>query len=177
MSIDQARKKEIIQELHQKIVDSGAVLLADHTGLNVKDITVLRKKLRDISVEYRVIKNTLARLAVRDSGKEQLEEYLYGPNSLVFLGEDVVEGTKIIADFIREHEKPTIKIGLVEDRLYDQKELARIAKLPPREVLLSSVARGMIAPVNSFAFLATEMIRRFIRAVDAVRASREGSDD
>ncbi len=175
MSISRAKKEEIVQELHEKIVQSNAILLADHTGLKVKDITVLRRKLQDISVEYRVVKNRLARRAIKDTGKDQLEDYFDGPNSMVFLSEDVVEGAKILMDFVKEHERPEIKIGLVDDCLYDRNELISIAKLPPREILLAEVAGGLISPLNKFAFLMTELIASFVRAVDAVKAKKESS--
>ncbi len=177
MSISKARKEEIVQDLREKFSASNAVLLADHTGLKVKEITDLRKRLREASVEYLVVKNRLARIALKDSGKEQLEEFFDGPNSIVFLDEDVVNGTKVLIDFIKEHEKPELKIGLVDDRMYDRKELANIAKLPSREVLLANVASGLISPLNRFAFLLTEMLRSFIRAVDAVRAEKETSGE
>jgi len=175
MTISRTRKEGIVQELHEKFTRSSAILLADHTGLKVKDITVLRRKLREISVEYRVIKNKLARRALKDTGKDRLEDYLDGPNSLVFLGDDIVQGTKVLMDFVKEYEGPAIKIGFVDDRLYDRKELARISMLPPREIILANIACGLLSPLNKFAFLMMEMIGRFVRAVDAVRAEKETS--
>ncbi len=177
MPISQAKKKEIVQDLHTKLSESKAIILTDHTGLNVKDVTALRGKLRGASVEYQVIKNTLARLAIKETGKEQIEEFLTGPSSLVFLGGDVVEGTKILIDFIREKDIPEIKIGLLDDRLYDRKELGTIARLPSRDVLLATIASGLISPLNGFAFIMKEMMNRFARAVEAVRAEKENSGD
>jgi large subunit ribosomal protein L10 len=175
MPISQTRKNEIVQELREKFTDSAAILVTDHTGLKVKDVTVLRKRFREASLDYRIVKNTLARLAVKDTGKEELEEFFSGPNSLLFLGENVVEGTKILTDFIREHEVPVIKIGLVEDRLYSRKELAAIANLPSRDVLLAQVASGFISPLNSFAYILSEMVGRFVRVIDGLRAAKETS--
>jgi large subunit ribosomal protein L10 len=177
MSISRTKKEEIVLELHEKIAQSSAILLADHTGLKVKDITVLRRKLQDISVEYRVIKNNLARRAVKDTGKDQLGDFFDGPNSMVFLSEDVVEGAKVLLDFYKEHERPEIKIGFVEDRLYDRNELISIAKLPPRDILLTKVAGGLISPVNKFALLMTELIASFVRAVDAVKVKKESTGE
>jgi len=177
MSISKERKEEIVEELREKFTGPNAILLADHTGLKVKEITDLRKRLREASVEYMVVKNRLAKIAIKDSDKEQLESHLDGPNSLIFLDEDLVRGTKVLFDFIREHERPEIRVGLVEDRLYDRKELASIAKLPSREVLLATVASGLISPLNRFAFLLSEMLGSFIRAVDAVRAEKETSGE
>jgi large subunit ribosomal protein L10 len=108
---------------------------------------------------------------------EQLEEYFEGPNSYVFLGEDIVEGTKIIVDFAREHEKPDIKVGLINDSLYNVKDLKRIAKLPSREVLLTNIAGGLISPLNNLAYLLAEMIGQFVRVVDSLRAAKEASGD
>ena len=116
MSISKARKEEIVQELHDKFSDSSAVLLTDHTGLKVKDFNILRKRLRNASIECRVIKNRLARIAIKESGKEQREEFFNGPNALIFRDEDMVKGTKVIIDFIKEHERPEITAGLGDDR-------------------------------------------------------------
>jgi large subunit ribosomal protein L10 len=177
MPISQEKKREIVEDLHRRFSESSAVLVTDHTGLKVKDLTVLRKRFREASLDFRVVKNTLARLAVKETGKEQLEEFFDGPNSLLFLGEDVVEGTKILTEFVREKEAPEIKVGLIEDRLYDRKELAAIAKLPPREALLAAVAGGLMSPLNGFAYILTEMVGRFVRVVDALRAERESSGE
>ena len=177
MPISKARKEEIVRDLHEKFTGSSAILLADHTGLKVKDFTELRKRLREASIECCVVKNRLARIALKESGKEPLEEFLDGPNSLVFLDDDIVTGTKVLVDFIREHERPEIKVGFIDDRLYDRAELTNIAKLPPREVLLASVASGLISPLNRFAFLLTELLGSFVRAVDAVRAKKETSGE
>ncbi|OGF97844.1 MAG: 50S ribosomal protein L10 [Candidatus Glassbacteria bacterium RBG_16_58_8] len=175
MSINRNKKEEIVRELHEKIARTDAILLTDHTGLKVKHITLLRRKLRDASVEYRILKNTLARLAIRDTGKEELETYLDGPTSMMFLDRDVVRGTKTLIDFIKEFEKPEIKIGFIDDHLYDKTQLLTISKLPPREALIASFAGGLVSPLNRVAFLMAELIGRFVRAVDAVRAGKESS--
>jgi large subunit ribosomal protein L10 len=177
MPISRAKKEEIVQELHEKFLQSASVVLTDHTGIKVKDITDLRRRLREASIHFTIVKNTLARLAIKDTEMEQLEEYFEGPNSYVFLGEDIVEGTKIIVDFAREHEKPDIKVGLINDSLYNVKDLKRIAKLPSREVLLTNIAGGLISPLNNLAYLLAEMIGQFVRVVDSLRAAKEASGD
>jgi large subunit ribosomal protein L10 len=126
------------------------VYLADFSGMDVAQVTQLRKNCREQKVRFHVVKNTLLRRAFEVNGFSQLDEYLAGPTGVVFSTENEVAPAKILSDFAKQHERPRIKAAIVDGRLFDGKQVAVLAALPSREVLLSQVLATLIAPMTQF---------------------------
>lgn len=169
-------KKAVVDELASKLREASAFYLTDFTGLNVKNLTTLRARLRQAGVEYEVVKNTLALRALQELELPDVAQFFTGPTGLVIGRKDPVAAAKVLQEFAREHDnRPAIKVGVVERRAYSAEEVARLAALPPREQLLAELAGALQAPLAQLVFLMQALLGEFAGLVDALRAQKEGA--
>jgi len=171
--LSRAEKETIVRELKEKFEKSTVAILSDYRGLNVAEVTRLRRRLREAGCEFKVAKNTLTGLVAKQIGLEDLEPYLEGQVAIAF-GKDPVTPARILSDFIREAKKMEIKAGVLEGKVIDADGVKVLADLPPREVLLARVLGGMQAPLYSFAGVLQGTLRSFVYALEAVRKQRAG---
>ena len=150
-------KKQIVQEIADKLKNSKSTVVVDYRGLNVAEVTELRKQLRDAGVEFKVYKNTLTRLAAESAEVAELNEALTGPNAIAFSTEDVIAPAKILNDFAKKHEALEIKAGVIEGNVATKEEVQALAELPSREGLLSMLLSVLQAPIRNLA-LATKAV-------------------
>ena len=153
------KKTQIIDGLQEFFSKCSIGVLTDYRGLSTTEITDLRRTLRKSEVEYRVVKNTLARFAAERAGKDELAALFEGPVAIAFGYGDVTEPAKILADYIRVSKASlSIKGGLLGDRVLTSGDVATLATLPSREILIARVLAGMQSPVvNLISCLAAPM--------------------
>ena len=170
-------KQSIVSELKGKISASKGAVLTSYRGLTVAQDTQLRRKLREGGVEYRVVKNTMTRIAAQELGIEGLDVYLEGPTALAISESDPVAPARIISDFIKENKLKTleVKAGLLEGKVIDAEGVKALAELPSREVLLSRALAGMQSPIVGFVNVLQGSIRKFVYALEAVRKQKESA--
>lgn len=168
-------KETIVDDLKEKFAKAQVVILTDYRGLNVKDITELRRQLREEGIEYKVVKNTLTKLAVNKVGITDLDTYLEGPTAMAFSFEDPVQPAKILSKFAKAYEKLEIKAGILQGKVIDIISIKELAELPSREVLLSKVLGVFQAPLAGFAGALQGNFRNVVYALDAVRQEKEKS--
>jgi large subunit ribosomal protein L10 len=170
------QKGTVVEELNQKLDGASAFYLTDFSGMNVKQITEFRSRLRKQGVEYVVVKNTLAQRALSGLELPDIAGYFAGPTGLVIGREDAVAAARVLRDFAREFgDRPAIKVGVVDGRPFDADQVKQLADLPPREVLLAQIAGGLQAPMARLAGGMSQLLAGFARAVDALRQQREGA--
>lgn len=170
-------KGGVIAELNEKLTGASAFYLTDFTGMNVKQITEFRSRLRKQGVEYVVVKNTLAQRALTGLDLPDIGAFFSGPTGLVIGREDAVAAAKVLTDFAREFgDRPGIKVGIVDGKPFDPDQVRKLADLPPREVLLAQIAGGLQAPMARLAGGMSQLLAGFARAVDALRQQREGGE-
>ncbi|NPV44948.1 MAG: 50S ribosomal protein L10 [Firmicutes bacterium] len=162
-------KKQIVEELKDKLNQVKAAIFTDYRGLNVEEITELRKQLREAGIEYKVVKNTLTRIAAKDMNMDFLEEYLTGPTAIAFSFEDPVTPAKILSKFASSHKALDIKAGLVEGKLIDAEGIKALADLPSREVLIAKVIGGMQAPISGLVCVLNGPMRGLVYALKAIQ--------
>lgn len=150
-------KKVQVQDIAEKFKAAASVVVVDYRGLNVTQVTELRKQLREAGVEFKVYKNSLTRRATEIAGIDGINEYLVGPNAVAFSNEDVVAPAKIINDFAKKNEQLEIKAGIIEGIAASAEDVKALAELPSREGLLSMLLSVLQAPVRNFA-LATKAV-------------------
>ena len=168
-----AEKEQLVAELSTKLSKAQSLYYTDFTGLNVKRMTELRRRLKKAGVEYVVIKNTLALRAVNESGL--VGEPLKGPTGLV-VGQDPVSAARILTDFAKEFEdKPHVKGGLLAGKKIDNAQLKRLASLPSREQMLADLGAGMQSPMAAFVGALNGLLYMFVGALDALKTQREGA--
>ena len=169
-------KDDFIGELQQKLEGASAFYLTDFTGLNVKQITQFRARLRKQGVDYVVVKNTLAQRALQGLDYPDVAGFFSGPTGLVIGRDDAVAAAKALTDFAREFgDRPAIKVGVVEKREVTPDQIKQLADMPPREVLLAQIAGGLQAPMARLAGGMSQLLAGFARAVDALRQQKEGA--
>jgi len=150
-------KQVQVQEITEKFQAASSVVVVDYRGLNVAQVTELRKQLREAGVEFKVYKNTLTRRAAEAAGLEGINDVLVGPNAIAFSNEDVVAPAKIINEFAKKNEALEIKAGIIEGTISSVEDVKALAELPSREGLLSMLLSVLQAPVRNFA-LATKAV-------------------
>ncbi len=144
-------KEQHVAEVTSKLTESACAVVADYRGLNVAQVTQLRKTLREAGVEFQVIKNTMARLATANAQLTELDAHLTGPTAIAFSKEDVVAPAKILSDFAKKNDKLKLKAGVVEGKVVDAIQLKALADLPSREGLLSMLLSVLQAPMRNIA--------------------------
>lgn len=141
----------MVQEIKAKIEEAQSVVLVDYRGLNVEEVTELRKKCTEAGVELKVYKNSLMKFAFKEAGYDAFEEFLVGPNAIAISKEDSVAAAKTANDFAKNHEKLEIKAGIVDGEVMDLAKISAIANLPSKEHLLTQLAVGLNASIVKFA--------------------------
>jgi large subunit ribosomal protein L10 len=171
--MDRTQKEKELASLKEKMANAKQIIVADHTGINVADMTILRRKLRDAKSEMRISKNTLLKLAVKDTGMSALDEHFNGPTSIIFGYDDPSVPAKIIYDSIKENEKPRFKAIFYDGRMYGPDSLKTFAELPPREVVLALLIGTVQGPISQFIMVLEAATREFVGTLEAVAKSKE----
>ncbi len=166
-------KERLVAELKEKLSGANALYYTDFTGLNVKRMTDLRRRLRKANVEYVVIKNTLALRAVNESGL--VATPLKGQTGLV-IARDAVAAAKVLADFAKENDqRPAVKGGLLEGKTLDVEQVKKLASMPSREQMLADLGAGLQSPMAAFVGALNGLLYMFAGALEGLRTQREGA--
>jgi large subunit ribosomal protein L10 len=173
-----AEKVAVVEEVRQHFDDADAAILTEYRGLTVQDLAALRRSLRSDGGEYKIFKNTLVRLAAKQSGLESLDDLLTGPTAITFISGDAAAVAKALRDFSRTNPLLVIKGGVLGDKVIGPRETAALADLPSREVLLSRLAGLMAAPLQQLASLMQALPRNMAYGLVALRDQRaDGEPD
>ncbi|HLJ68152.1 MAG TPA: 50S ribosomal protein L10 [Chloroflexota bacterium] len=141
-----AEKAQTIEELAQKLRDSKGAVLLDYRGLNVRQITDLRRQLQREDVEFTVAKNTLLRIAAERAAVDVSGELLEGPTAVAFGWRDEVTPARLLAEFVRRNRVVSLKGGVIGGRSLDATQIGRVAELPSRDILLGRLLGAFQAP-------------------------------
>jgi len=166
-------KKTMVDEIRHKVDGKVFVILADYRGMNVEKTSVLRSRLRGASAEYAVVKNRLLRRITGDLGLDGLESGLEGPTAMVTGEGDVVEVAKILKAFIKENDKPVIKLGAFSGTVLSSADLEQLASLPPRIELLGRAVGTIAAPLTQFVGVLNQKVCSLLYVLQAVRDKKE----
>ena len=172
MALNREAKAVVIDEVSAELAQAQSVILAEYRGLDVANITDLRKKARQSGVYLRVMKNTLVRRAVAGTPFEALADRMVGP--LIYgISKDPVAAAKVMNDFAKTNEAFVIKAGAMPNYLMDAAGVKALASMPSRDELLATLVGTMQAPIVKFVRTLNEVPASFVRTVDALRAQRE----
>lgn len=173
MGISRNEKQVLVQELVEQLGQAKGAVLTDYKGINVNKLTDLRRQLRKEGVEFKVVKNTLAKRAANELGIEELNPYLEGPTAIAFSLEDPVAPAKAISNFIKANKVLEIKAGLVEGKVISLAGVQALADLPSREMLIAQVVGAMAAPLSGFVNVLQGPVRKLGYALEAIRKQKE----
>jgi large subunit ribosomal protein L10 len=151
-----AQKQEQIDALRGMLAPANGLFVMDFTGLSVGEVTELRRKVKEAKGSYRVVRNTLAKLAVAETNHQALRQLLTGPAAVAYTDQDAVLLAKTLADFAKTHEKLRFRGGLVEGQLLDAQQAKQVAALPSRPELVAKLL-----------FILQTPMRRLVTVLDA----------
>ena len=172
MALNREAKAVVIDDVSAQLAQAQSVILAEYRGLDVANITELRKKARDAGVYLRVLKNTLVRRSVAGTPFEMLADKMVGP--LIYgISTDPVAAAKVMNDFAKVNEVFVIKAGALPNYLMDAAGVKALASMPSRDELLSQLLGTMQAPVAQFVRTLNEVPSKFVRTVAALKTQRE----
>lgn len=152
-------KKAVVAEIRANFDDAKSAVVVDYRGLKVDEVTELRAKFRQAGIVYKVYKNNLVRIAIKDTPFEALSDELTGPNAIAFGMTDAVAPAKIIKEFSKAHQNLELRCGVVEGAYYDNKKIMEIADLPSKEALIGRFMGSIKAPISNFAYLLSNIIK------------------
>ena len=170
-----SEKETFVEEFKGRLGRAPVLYLTDFTGLDVKSITLLRQSLKQSGAEYLVAKNRLVKLALQDMDLPEISDALAGPTGVVFAYGDAVAPAKVLTDFAKEHgARPVFKLGVLENEVLEPAEIERLARLPPREQLLTDLAGAMQAPMAALAGALQAKLQEMVGLLEALREERGG---
>ncbi len=162
-------KSEIISEVRELLDGSSALYLTNYSGIPVSEITVLRNELRKEGVTYKVIKNTLFKRALNESGKyEKLGDYLTGMTGYAFASDNPVAPAKIIKKYFDASKKFELKACYIENQFYDGSRLSELATLPSKEEIIASILGSLNSPASGVVGAINAVMRDLVSVVDQI---------
>ncbi|KYH33702.1 50S ribosomal protein L10 [Neomoorella mulderi] len=173
MNKQREAKAAVVAEIKEKLGNSIVTILADYRGMNVAEMTSLRRQLREAGVEFKVVKNTLTRRAAQELGLDALEPFLEGPTAAAFSLNDPAAPAKILSEVMRNSKTFQIKAGVLQGRVIGLDEIKALADLPSREQLLAKVVGGFQAPLAGLVNVLAGNIRNLVYVLEAIRKKKE----
>lgn len=169
-----AEKEQIVSFLEERFRRSKAIVFSDFHGLTASEMVELRREVRKHGLEYRVVQNTLARIAAERVGIKETEQYLRGPTGLCISYDDPALAFKISKELTKKFEKYKIKGGIMEGVLVGPQEAEQLANLPSRHELLAMLVNTLQAPIQQLAGVLSAVLRNLVSVLDEIRKKREG---
>ena len=166
-------KEEAVKEIAERFSSVGAALLTEYRGLSVGEMAEVRGALRQADADYRVVKNSLARIAVRDVGLEELVAMLEGPTAVAFCRGDAVEAARALDDAAKKFPVLVIKGGVLDGRIVGAEQAKQLARLEPREIQLAKIAMLANSPLQRTANVFAALLRDLGSMLGQVLQQRE----
>ena len=170
-------KVAIVEDVKKRLAQAKAIVVTDYRGMTVAEMTDLRNKLRAEGVQFKIIKNRLTKIALRDSGMDTLDDLLKGTTAIAFGMKDPIGPAKVLTAYAKENEKLKILGGLMDNQRLDLAAIGQLANMPSREVLLARLLGSITSPVQKLAFGLHQTVAKIVYALDAVarkKAEQEG---
>ncbi|MGH8015358.1 MAG: 50S ribosomal protein L10 [Candidatus Zixiibacteriota bacterium] len=168
-----AQKIEGVAAIKTLFENNKAFFVTDYHGLNVADITTLRRNLRKKNVTFLVAKNTLIKVAANQAGVKGLDDHLIGPTAVAFAKDDAPAAAKILHDTYKEKEKLRMKVFVVDEDVFDGKEIKKLADLPSREALLSMIASAVEAPMVGVVSAINAVFQELLGTIEALAEKKK----
>lgn len=169
------KKKEIVKDLNEKFSRSKVVIVTDYKGLDVTTINDLRRKLGEVEVEYKVVKNSLLIRAAEETDKELIKDSFKGPSAVALSYDDPVAPAKVLTKFSEDNKKLEIKIGVMDGKVLDLNAIKALAKLPNREVLLGKLLGALCGVPTAFVRVLGALPAQFLNVLQAIKDQKEAA--
>lgn len=165
-------KVAVVEEFTKKVQASKSTLVTGYSGLTVEEVTELRAKLFHAKVEYHVVKNNLARIALNKANVTVLDDLLVGPTAIALAMDDAVAPARVLSKFAKDHEKLKLKGGFMDGKLITVQDIKALSNLPSREVLLAKMLGSMKSPISGIVQVLAGPARKLVYALNAVAQAK-----
>lgn len=159
-------KKAVVSEIKEKFLNAESAVVVEYRGLNVSEITTLRRQLHDEGIEFKVYKNTMMVRAVEGTDYEGLTESFVGPNAVAF-GNDAVAPSRVLATFAKKHKKLILKSGVVNGEVVGLEQIKELSTLPNHDGMISMLLGMFQSPIRSFAYAVDQVAQQRLAAGEA----------
>ncbi len=170
--MNREEKQQAVTQLSDTLKDVSLVVATDYRGLTVEEITQLRNELRSVSSEYKVVKNTLLKLATEGTPIEPLHEHLTGPTAILVSPEDPVGPVKVLVKYLKDYSALSIKGGVLEGKALSADETKELSTLPGRQELLSKVLSLCVSPHVGLLNTLNGIAQKFVRVLHAIEQKK-----
>lgn len=177
--MNKTEKQDVVAQLKERFQKSSSAICVDFLGVNVEKITQFRRELEEASGEYQVVKNTLAKRAVDETGFQELGQFFIGPTGVIFCPDEVADPAKVVSKFSEGREGEgvlKIKGGIVEGAVFDTAGVLKVATLPPRQELLSHLVTSLQSPISGLVGTLQGVVNEFVYTLQAI-ADKKTSDE
>jgi large subunit ribosomal protein L10 len=171
--VPNVQNTESVAELKERFAGVQTAVLTEYRGLTVRQLSDLRKQLKGASAEYKVVKNRLARIAIKDSALDGLGKHLTGPTGVAYTRHDPVSVAKALQAFVKNNPALTIKVGVVEGKVLEPAALKSLADLPSKEALRAQLVGALQGPMSQLVSLLTAVQGGLVRVIEA--RSKQGA--
>lgn len=168
-----AEKTESVEELKERFAGVQSAVLTEYRGLTVRQLSDLRKQLKGAAAEYKVVKNRLARIAIKGSPLDGLGKHLTGPTGVAYTRKDPVPVAKALQTFVRANPALTIKVGMIEGKVLEPAALKSLAELPSKDALRAQIVGAVQGPLGKLVTLLTAVQGELVRVLEA--RSKQGA--
>jgi large subunit ribosomal protein L10 len=176
VTVIKSEKQEIIDRLHDRFESSSSAICVEFRGVSVEKVTQFRRELQQASGEYQLVKNTLAKRAIKDTAFQELDQFLVGPTGVVFCPEEAAESAKVVTKFVDETDGAfQIKGGVVDGAIFDASGIEKVATLPSRQELLAQLVASLQSPISGLVGTLEGVMREFVYTVQAI-ADKKSSE-
>ena len=164
----------LFKETSEKVIktnlkDSNAVFIIKYSGLSGPSLSSLRQNLKKTDARLFVVKNSIARHAIKDSGLDLVLGKVEGPCGFIFVKDEPVGASKVLCDFFKEHEQLKLEGGFLNDKLLEKKDIESLAKLPSKEVLRAQVVGALNSPISGIVYVLSGTLRKFVYCLDQIK--------
>lgn len=172
--LTKTEKTEVVEKLNRELNEASGLYITAYQGMTVEKFNNVRAKLKGVDAKYYVVKNTLAKRALKQSGIEGLDSAFKGPVGVAITKKDIASTAKVIRDFNKDNnDLLAVRMAYTDGTVFSGADAERLAELPSREELLSMLLSAFNAPVTKLAGTLDGILTNFVRTVDAVRIKKE----
>ncbi|MCB1198416.1 MAG: 50S ribosomal protein L10 [Bdellovibrionota bacterium] len=170
------KKQEFVGAVHDRFKTVRAAVVSHYAGTTVGEMTTLREKLREEGIELKVLKNTLAKIAIKDTELEVLTDHFSGPTAVAYTDEHPVSLAKALYEFAKKNKNFQIQAGVLRGQLLEKTQVEELANTPSREVLLGRLVGSLQNPISGFVYVNSGILRKAVYALDAIRRDKESKE-
>lgn len=170
--MEKGKKRKVVDELGTRLRRMNSMFIAEYSGMTVAQITRLRRELRNIGVDFTVVKNTLLKIASEGTKAKILQDKFHGPNAIVCIYNDPVGAAKVVQNFSREVPQLKIKAGFLEDQALSPEDILKLSTLPPREVLITKFLGLLQSMPQRFVYVLSGNLSKLVYTLDAIKTQK-----